>query len=71
MAIDSAEKRRRALNVWKGWADTVLPSPDSDISDLDKIQLLQGYFVFSGVPSYRHELAIRRMWPVKELIIDE
>ena len=73
MAIDTAEKRRLALNAGSGWVDSILPIPDGGIDPIDQAQLLHGYYLF-GPPLFltgRHELAMRRLFPLKELITDE
>lgn len=72
MAIDSEKLRRKALSSFLGWGGVVLPTINGEIDDSDKTQLLKKYTVFNEliyIP--RHELAIRRIFPVKELITDE
>jgi len=72
MAIDSALKRRKALSSFLGWGASVLPSPDGSVDDTDKEQVLKKYTTFNKIlVAGRHELAMRRLFPIKELIQDE
>jgi len=72
MAIDTAQKRAMAINASIEWSDVTIPLPDGEIDKLDKVHLLSGYFLFKEYEwGGRHEVAMRKLFPVKVLTESE
>ena len=72
MAIDSAQKRALVMNASLEWEDSILPFPNSDIEDIDQVQLLSGYYPFEQYQwGGRHEVAMNSLFPIKGMLFDE